>query len=475
MNKLDFNKLPIIKAIDNYLKEDIVPFSMPGHKYSKSFLQEHIGEILLRGDITEVDGLDNLHSPKGIIKESEEMLTKLYKSEESFFLVNGSTSGNLIMIFSAFNEGDKIIVERNCHRSIMNGIIMRKLKPIYVDNIVDKDLKCPIAINEEHLKDIIKENHDIKGIVLTYPYYHGIGVNTEEIIDYCKKNGLIVLVDSAHGAHFGFNEKLPKSAQEFKADIVIMSAHKTLPSLTQTAYIHVNNESLLDKVKFYKGIFLSTSPSYMFMMSLEYGRYFLEQHGKEAYDKLIDYINEFKESVSDIEEINIIDSAYLKEYKNLSIDESRIVIHLKEGYSGHKLLDYLRDNRIQSEMSDERNVVLIPSPFNSKEDFQRLSEVLRKCDYSSIKAEEKGFYEVTIPKIVMAPFEAVEKTTEKIDISEAKNRVVAENIIPYPPGVPILIMGELMEEKHINLIYKYIEDGVTILGVEDKKVKVINN
>lgn len=254
-----------------------------------------------------------------------------------------------------------------------------------------------------------------------------------------------------------------------------MSAHKTLPSLTQTAYIHVNNESLLDKVKFYKGIFLSTSPSYMFMMSLEYGRYFLEQHGKEAYDKLIDYINEFKESVSDIEEINIIDSAYLKEYKNLSIDESRIVIHLKEGYSGHKLLDYLRDNRIQSEMSDERNVVLIPSPFNSKEDFQRLSEVLRKCDYSSIKAEEKGFYEVTIPKIVMAPFEAVEKTTEKIDISEAKNRVVAENIIPYPPGVPILIMGELMEEKHINLIYKYIEDGVTILGVEDKKVKVINN
>lgn len=473
MDKLNFNKLPIINAINNYLKEDIVPFSMPGHKYGKSFFKSEIENIILRGDITEVDGLDNLHSPEGIIKESEGLLTKIYGSEQSFFLVNGSTSGNLIMIFAAFNENDKIIVERNCHRSIMNGIIMKKLRPIYVENIIHKDLKCPIAINEKHLKDIIAEHSDIKGIVLTYPYYQGVGVGTEKIVSYCKDKGLKVLIDSAHGAHFGFNKNLPKSAQDFNADIVVMSAHKTLPSLTQTAYIHINNRELLDKVKFYKGVFLSTSPSYMFMMSLEYGRYFLEEFAEKAYDDLLNKINEFKINVSKINEIKIIDKGYFRDFNSVNFDESRIVIHLEKGYSGHKFLDYLRDNKIQSEMSDERNVILIPSPFNDINDFIKLEKAIKNCDFTKIKAEEKGFYESKIPKTIMAPFEVVEKENEKIYLKEAVGRVVAENIIPYPPGVPVLVMGELIEEKHLKLISKCLKDDITVLGVEKEKVKVI--
>ena len=180
----------------------------------------------------------------------------------------------------------------------------------------------------------------------------------EDTIKMCKKNGLSVLIDSAHGAHFGFNKKLPKSAQDFGADIVVMSAHKTLPSLTQTAYIHVNNEKFLDKVDFYKGVFLSTSPSYMFMMSLEYGRYFLEVKAENCYDLLLERIERFKNNIRSIDYIKLIDKKFFGEFEDVELDSSRIVLHLSEGLSGHKLLDYLREEKVQCEMSDE-------SDFNS--------------------------------------------------------------------------------------------------------------
>ena len=215
-------ELPLIKVINDYLEENIAPFSMPGHKHSKSFFGDNLSELLLKGDITEFDGTDNLHKPEGCIKESQERLSQVYGSEKSYFLVNGSTSGNMIMIFAAFNEGDKVIVERNCHRSIMNSIVLRKLVPVFVKNIVHNEFKAPISIDEDDLKRVIKENPDAKGIILTYPYYYGVGINVASTIKLCKEKGLKVLVDSAHGAHFGFSDKLPMSAQKMGADIVVI-------------------------------------------------------------------------------------------------------------------------------------------------------------------------------------------------------------------------------------------------------------
>ena len=157
-----FDELPLIKVLKEYINEDVAPFSMPGHKYGRAFFNDELGELMLRADITEFDGVDNLHKPEGVIKESQDMLTKLYRSKKSYFLVNGSTSGNLIMMFAAFNEGDTVIVERNCHRSIMNAIIVRKLKPIFVKNIIHKDFKAPIGIDIDDLDRIIKNNKEAK-------------------------------------------------------------------------------------------------------------------------------------------------------------------------------------------------------------------------------------------------------------------------------------------------------------------------
>lgn len=200
------------------------------------------------------------------------------------------------MIFSCFKEEDKIIVERNCHRSIFNGIIMRKLKPIYIKNKVYRQFNAPLSIDLEHFLSLIKENKDAKGIVITYPNYYGVCPNLKVIIKEAKKYDMKVLIDSAHGAHFGVCEKLPKSALELGADMVVMSAHKTLPSLTQTAFLHIGKDSIIDinKVDFYISAFSSTSPSYLFLCSMDYSRFYLEKYGQEHYNELINRANYYR-------------------------------------------------------------------------------------------------------------------------------------------------------------------------------------
>ncbi|ELC8444062.1 aminotransferase class V-fold PLP-dependent enzyme [Clostridium perfringens] len=470
--------IPIINGISSYLKEEIIPFSMPGHKMGRGF--KNLEQILLQGDLTEVEGLDNLQHPEGIIKDAEEKLSKLYNSKKSYFLVNGSTCGNLIMIFSLFKEGDKVLVERNCHKSIMNGIIMRKLKPVFINNIFHSKLKAPVGIDLNHLKSQIDLNKDLKGIILTYPNYYGVGVNIDETVKIAREANLKIAIDSAHGAHFGFNKLLPKSVQELKADMVVMSAHKTLPSLTQTAWIHVNDEKFIEEIEFYKNVFMSTSPSYMFMMSLDYSRNFLEEHGEEAYDKLLKVIDDFKKSVEDLSYFKILDKEFLingleKNIKinDIKIDSSRIVINLEENLNGNKLLDYLRSKKIQCEMSDNKNVVLIPSPFNTEDDFKSLEKALKSCDIKCLEDEEVEFYLTDLPKRSLEPFEVLDAEYKRVSIDKALGKIVAESIVPYPPGVPMLVMGEVIEEKHIKLINEYRKNGVDLIGIKDNKVKVI--
>lgn len=470
--------IPIINGISSYLKEEIIPFSMPGHKMGRGF--KGLEEIFLQGDLTEVEGLDNLQHPEGIIKEAEDKLSNLYKSKKSYFLVNGSTCGNLIMIFSLFKEGDKILVERNCHKSIMNGIIMRKLKPVFINNIFHSKLKAPVGIDLNHLKSQIDLNKDLKGIILTYPNYYGIGVNIDETVKIAREANLKIAIDSAHGAHFGFNKSLPKSVQELKADMVVMSAHKTLPSLTQTAWIHVNDERFIEEIEFYKNVFMSTSPSYMFMMSLDYSRNFLEEYGEESYDRLLKVIDDFKKSVKDLSYFKILDKEFLingleKNIKinDIKIDRSRIVINLEKNLNGNKLLDYLRSKKIQCEMSDNKNVVLIPSPFNTEDDFRVLEEALKSCDIKCLEDKEVDFYLTDLPKKSLEPFEVLDAEYERISIDKTLGKIVAESIVPYPPGVPMLVMGEIIEEKHINLINEYKKNRVDLIGIKDNKVKVI--
>ncbi|ENK1243986.1 aminotransferase class V-fold PLP-dependent enzyme [Clostridium botulinum] len=482
-------ELPILNGVLKYIEEKNIMFSMPGHKGSLGFLFTKEGrkfcENILQCDLTEVDGLDNLHNSEGIIKESGNLLSRFYNSKKSYFLVNGSTSGNLTMIFSCFKEKDKIIVERNCHRSIFNGIIMRKLKPIYIKNKVYKQFNAPLSIDLEHFLSLIKENKDAKGIVITYPNYYGVCPNLEIIIKEAKKYNMKVLIDSAHGAHFGVCESLPKSALELGADMVVMSAHKTLPSLTQTAFLHIGKNTMIDidKVDFYISAFSSTSPSYLFLCSMDYSRFYIEKYGKKHYNELVDRSNYYREK------INLLDSFYIlnhndKKYLNIfykdvmDIDLTRYVINVKKGLSASNLSRYLRKCGIQCEMTDGNNVILILSPFYNEDVMEKLYKTL--CDWDkSYDNKDKNSYNYDInynyieTNINMYPYEVLEKEYLWINYKDSLDKISYNNIVPYPPGVPIIMAGEVINKEIIDAICYYKNNGIDVLGLKNDNIQIV--
>nr|WP_272507437.1 aminotransferase class I/II-fold pyridoxal phosphate-dependent enzyme [Clostridium aestuarii] len=461
-----------------YIKENNISLCMPGHKGGKGFLDTAIGRELYKNiiecDITEVDGVDNLHNPEGIIKEAQERLSRFYGSKKSYFLVNGSTSGNLTMIFSTFNEGDKVIVERNCHKSIFNGIILRKLKPVYVKNKLNSKFDAPLSIDEEHFLSVLKENEDAKGIIITYPNYYGVCPNLRFIIREAKKKNMKVLVDSAHGAHFGVCEELPENAVKLGADMVVVSSHKTLPSFTQTAYLHVRNSIDIDKVEFYMKMFLSTSPSYMLMCSMDYGRFYLQEHGKQAYKELIKRTNLYREKINRLEAFHILSEEDLDIVHN-SLDVSRYVINIEKGYSASKLSKYLRENKIQVEMNDNQNIILIFSPWNDEGDFKILYEVLKKCSIEKLKNKYYNILNYDIPESKLMPYEVIDKNKKYIDLDRAQGKICAEAIVPYPPGVPLVMIGEIITKKIIDMIKYYLENGTEIMGTTKSNGAFIEN
>lgn len=468
---------------------------MPGHKGGRGFSGTSIGkefvDNFLKCDVTEVEGLDNLHNAEGIIKEASEHLSYFYGSKKSYFLVNGSTSGNLAMIFSSFNEGDKILVERNCHRSIFNAIIMRKLRPIYIKNAISKRLNAPVSIDLEHFLQLLNSNDDVKGIVVTYPNYYGICGNLKYIIEQGKKRGIKVIVDSAHGCHFGVHKDLPDSAVKLGADMVVTSTHKTLPSLTQTAYLHVNNGQDIKNVDFYVSSFSSTSPSYLFLCAMDYARFYLQKYGREKYDKILSISNYYREKINQIPDIHILGKEDIEtlnndinrekvntEFNNYidsisNIDITRYVINLKKGYSGHLLLNYLRKFGIQAEMSDDSNVVLIFSPFNEEWEFKRLYEILRECNLDQLRHKSLSLFNYDIPKMELLPYEVMLREKEYVNLENSIGRISATSIVPYPPGVPILTMGEVIEKECLETIYYYKNNEVTMLGIKNDQIEVV--
>lgn len=470
MNK----ELPLLQALIDYHKEENTIFSMPGNKCGLAFSRDEIGsylrENLGRLDITEVDPLDNLHHPEGVIKESQELLAKYYGVKKAYFLVNGSSSGNLSSIFATFNEGDEVLVERNCHKSVYNGLILRKLKVRYIEPVVFGDGGLFLPPDKNNIYSALQKCDNPKGIILTYPNYFGISYDMEEIIKDLKKRGLKIIIDEAHGAHYGVCENLPENIAPL-ADYTVVSAHKTLPALTGGAYLLVNDEN--DNMDFYISAFMTTSPSYLIMASLDYARFYLSKYGEEDYRSLINKAEKGKKKVNELCKVRVLSKEELP--KGYDIDLSRYVLVLPKGYSGGKLQDYLRSKKIQCEMSFFSGVVLLLSPVNVDSGLEKLYKALEELDMDLIKNEEKSIkFNYVIPEKGMEPYEVFNHKGELVKLDYANGKIVKEAIVPYPPGIPLVSSGEKITQEIIEEIKGYLNEGISILGVHGDKVLVVN-
>ncbi|MBW4828433.1 MAG: aminotransferase class I/II-fold pyridoxal phosphate-dependent enzyme [Clostridiaceae bacterium] len=466
-------QIPIFEGLKQYIKEDNISFHTPGHKGRHTTInwEKYIPAI----DLTEVEGLDNLQDPSGIILRSQNLAAKTFKSKATFYSVNGTTGGIYIALSAITNPGDSVLIQRNCHKSVYNGIILNNLVPKYIYPNYNEKHNIITGTQPIDIENSLKENSDIKAVVITYPNYYGICSYIEKIVDIVHKYDKILLVDEAHGSHLVFSNTLPKSSLEVGADIVVQSTHKTLPSFTQTSMLHVGSDRVdIDKLKDMYNLYQTTSPSYIFMSSLDIARAYMAEEGKERLNK---HIRNVKKCISEIEEIDRVSifTGDIEDPTIKDIDITKMLLNI-EGIRGTVLENILREKyNIQLEMSDYYYALALTTLMNTEEDLNTLVSALKDISKWAPYEEKRDFnfkgFKPVISRSIRAGFFSKKQPCK---LKDSIGRVSTSFIIPYPPGIPIVVPGEIITEE----IYEYInflkENNVEIIGLLDYNKEKIN-
>lgn len=455
---------PVFNALKEKSKKNYISFHTPGHKGRNALIDW--SKYIPQMDTTEIEGLDNLLDPDGIIKESQEAASKVYKTRATYYSVNGSTGSIYIGLSTITKPGDKVLIQRNSHKSIYNGIILNSLEPVYISPNYNEKHNITTGIDLEELEKKLKDHRDIKAVIITYPDYYGICCHIEKIAEIAHKYDAILMVDEAHGSHFNFSKDLPKSSIELGADIVVQSIHKTLPSLTQTSLIHVCSDRIdLNELQKNYQLYTTTSPSYLFIISCEAAIAYMDDNR----DRLGQKLTMVKSLISRLESLKGV-NLFSKDIDDPSINDkdiSKILLSV-DGYSGKELLDILhRDYFIDMEMADPHYALALTSIMNDDNDYSKLYDALKDIANRGLHGNKKDLLKIKpLPKeiIKISPSIAYHMDTENIKLENSLGRISGSTIIPYPPGIPLIVPGELISEEIINYI-SYLKDlNIAISG-----------
>ena len=450
---------------------------MPGHKMGRLIPEEFLNDIPAI-DVTEIPGTDNLHDPKGAIMHAQQLAAQAFGADKTFFLVNGSTCGIHSMIMAICRPGDKLIISRDCHKSVFIGIALTGAIPAYIVPEVDRNFGICNVITPEQVEEAIKKNPDAVGVLITRPTYYGLCCDIKAIADIVHFYGKILAVDEAHGAHLRFNPRLPVCAMDAGADICVQSAHKTLPALTQTAYLHVKGRRVdIGRLSYYLSVLQTSSPSYILMASLDIARACMQECGSRLLDNTLDYAELLKKRVSGITGMEML---WKDEEDLCQQDKTRIVINVADvtgtGFEAERIL---RDEfNIQIEMSDINNIVMISTVADRYEDFLKLGdglEYLADCNRENVNIKTisdnsdiySGFINI-VQEQVIEYSKAVNSKGIYIKLEKAADRICKNLIIPYPPGIPLVCPGERLNKNTIEYIYNVKNAGGVIMGITDE-------
>lgn len=479
MNK--HNTIELRNAMSRYIydklielkKQNYYPWHMPGHK------RNLVNEItnLYDIDITEIDGFDNLHEPTGIIRKSMDYAKEVYHTLETFYLVNGSTVGILASISAVCKRGDTILIARNCHKAVYNAIRMLELEAVYLYPVYETKTHILGGMDKNECKRVLEDYPNIKAVVITSPNYEGVVINIKELALLTKSKNIPLIVDEAHGAHLIYHEYFPKSAIEQGADIVIQSLHKTLPCVTQTALLHVCSKSVdLELIKQYLSIYQTSSPSYIFMANIDYCIDFASNN-KKAFDEYIYQLEKVRSAIKKLKYITLFELDNIKECKSFDYDKSKLVLCVRHtNITGKELYDILRTKyHIQLEMAERDYVIAMTSVMDTKEGYDNLIKVLQEIEKQLFWVKKKtdnciNFYRV---KAVMKSCEALSKKCILVDYKITAGKIAGDYIYIYPPGIPLLVPGELINESIIMQISDYKNNGLSVIGMKNKLLKIL--
>ncbi|MCQ6276694.1 aminotransferase class I/II-fold pyridoxal phosphate-dependent enzyme [Bacillus sp. V3B] len=461
------SRTPLYDQLVLHTAKEPISLHVPGHKYGIVFNEQKHAYFreFLKLDTTELTGLDDLHSPEGVILEAENLLSQLYSVERSFFLVNGTTVGNLAMMMATLKENDVVLVQRNCHKSVLNGIELTQAKAVFLDPVFHSEWGVTGGVSTGIIQEALNRYSNVKAIILTYPNYYGIANESEleKIIRLAHARCIPVLVDEAHGAHFISGGCFPKSALQLGADIVVQSAHKTLPAMTMGSFLHFNSKLIpVKSVEKYLRILQSSSPSYPIMASLDLARSYLAYYTDEDHVYLADQIQHFKEKLMELDSIKILG------YENKG-DLLKVTLQTTTIFSGFQMQAAFEKQGIFTELADPYNVLLILPLLKDKRDFP-FNQIIEGIDRSlkNVKHKKKmvkiGDYKPTISTLAISHEEMKQSKIRKVSLTDALGEVAAETIIPYPPGIPLLFPGERITLSIIEQIKYLVELGAKFQG-----------
>jgi lysine decarboxylase len=384
------------------------------------------------------------------------------------------------MIMAATNPGDKIIIPRNCHRSVYGAVILGRLIPIYISPDIDDELGAAMGINPEALEYILEKHKDAKAVVITNPTFYGTCSDLKRIAEITHKKGMLLLVDEAHGSHFAFNEKLPISALEAGADMTAQSIHKTLASMTQSSMLHVKSKMVdIEKLKLFLQLTQTTSPSHILLASLDAARQIMQEKGRELLEDAIGLSSWARGEINSIPGLYCPGADRIGRFGIADFDPTRLVVNFNSaGISGTKAEAILRKNfKIQVEMADLYNIVAISTIGDCRADFEKLVNSLRAVAEAAGEekqgvAEAKDIFNKP-PELSILPWEAVYCEKEKVEASGSIGRICGEMIIPYPPGIPVLMPGEKITADIVEYLRLCVRQGIKINGAEDPKLDSI--
>jgi arginine/lysine/ornithine decarboxylase len=478
--------IPILQAILSHLQHNPGSYHVPGHKMGRG-LDGAMGSWLSQAsrlDLTEIPGLDDLHAPEAAIREAQRLAADAFGAEETYFLVNGSTAGNIAMILTAIRPGEKLLVPRNLHKSVLNGLVLAQARPVFYHPEVDESFGIASGVAVETVREVVRANPDARALLIVSPTYHGICSNLREIAEVVHEAGMMLLVDEAHGAHFAFHEALPETAMQAGADMAVQSTHKTLGALTQASMLHVQG-TRVDRARLRKRLQLvqSTSPSYLLLASLDVARHQMQTEGRQRLQQALDAVKKGAERLERHPHLHVLQ----KTPGGFAVDPLKWTISVAGlGKTGSQVYDWLHaEKHLTLELSDPQNILAVFSYADGDRQVERLVQALESLEAiptdsgSSGKEFETNPSEQTESSAIPAwavlpteflPHEAFEMDTESVPLHRAAGRCAGEMVIPYPPGIPLIVPGEVWTQELIAHVEALRAAQVRFQGVEDSQV-----
>ncbi len=479
MGRFNQARAPIYEALEEFRKNRIVPFDVPGHKRGRGNpeLVELLGQQCVGIDVNSMKPLDNLCHPVSVIREAEEMAAEAFGAAYAFLMVGGTTSSVQSMILSVCKKGDKIILPRNVHRSVINALVLCGAIPIYVNPDMDVRLGIALGMKLSQLERTMRENPDAVAVLVNNPTYYGICSDLKSIVKLAHAHGMKVLADEAHGTHFYFGADMPISAMSAGADMAAVSMHKSGGSLTQSSFLLTGPKVSPGHVRQIINLTQTTSASYLLLASLDISRRNLALRGKSEFEKVVKLAEYAREEINRIGGYYAYHSELINGDSIFDFDKTKLTVNtLGIGRAGIEVYDLLRDEYdIQMELGDIANVLAYISIGDRERDMERLIGALEeiKRKYSQ---DNGGMFtqEYIEPKVAVSPQNAFYAEKESLPLSETRGRICSEFVMCYPPGIPILAPGEEITAEILEYILYAKEKGCSMTGPEDAGIQRLN-